>query len=192
MPTGQPHTSAGRVPTDAGYRYFVDKLLPAKREARAGLQLSLVRREVDEAMRVTTETLSQVTNLLAIVSVLDVDAVLARRPRVALVDGTAPTLEEMARRHQSGEVFWGYSIGANGRLIVTLLDVDDEGLVRHDRLVTRREKRTGQEAENLIRPVPQNDLIQGDFPPLRQGGAQSMGAAVRVTIQRGGNLGQDR
>ena len=25
-----PHTSAGRVPTDAGYRYFVDKLLPAR------------------------------------------------------------------------------------------------------------------------------------------------------------------
>src|SRR3954468_3380510 len=24
-----PHPSAGRVPTDAGYRYFVDKLLPA-------------------------------------------------------------------------------------------------------------------------------------------------------------------
>ena len=63
-----PHTSAGRVPTDAGYRYFVDRLLPARREARPELQLSLVRREVDEAMRVTTETLSQVTNLLAIVS----------------------------------------------------------------------------------------------------------------------------
>ena len=64
-----PHTSAGRVPTDAGYRYFVDRLLPAKRrETKAELQLSLVRREVDEAMRVTTETLSQVTNLLAIVS----------------------------------------------------------------------------------------------------------------------------
>jgi heat-inducible transcriptional repressor len=63
-----PHTSAGRVPTDAGYRYFVDRLLPARREAQSGLQLSLVRREVDEAMRVTTETLSQVTNLLAIVS----------------------------------------------------------------------------------------------------------------------------
>jgi deoxycytidine triphosphate deaminase len=42
--------------------------------------------------------------------------------RVALVDGTAPTLEEMARRHESGEVFWGYSIGPYGRLIVTLLD----------------------------------------------------------------------
>src|SRR6202020_3336255 len=42
--------------------------------------------------------------------------------RVALVDGTSPTLEEMARRHDSGEIFWGYSIGENGRLIVSLLD----------------------------------------------------------------------
>ncbi len=42
--------------------------------------------------------------------------------RVALVDGTAPTLEEMARRAEQGEAFWGYSIGENGRLIVTLLD----------------------------------------------------------------------
>jgi deoxycytidine triphosphate deaminase/intein/homing endonuclease len=42
--------------------------------------------------------------------------------RVALVDGTSPTLEEMARRHDSGEPFWGYSIGENGRLIVSLLD----------------------------------------------------------------------
>ena len=28
-----PHTSAGRVPTDAGYRYYVDHLLPARRGA---------------------------------------------------------------------------------------------------------------------------------------------------------------
>jgi heat-inducible transcriptional repressor len=61
-----PHTSAGRIPTEAGYRYFVDRLLP--REDGAHLSLSLVRRELDEAMRVTSETLSQVTNLLAIVT----------------------------------------------------------------------------------------------------------------------------
>lgn len=42
--------------------------------------------------------------------------------RVALVDGTAPTLEEMARRAEDGEMFWGYSIGENGRVIVSLLD----------------------------------------------------------------------
>src|SRR3954466_3218761 len=42
--------------------------------------------------------------------------------RVALVDGTAPTLEEMARRSEDGEMFWGYSIGPQGRLIVSLLE----------------------------------------------------------------------
>ena len=42
--------------------------------------------------------------------------------RVALVDGTSPTLEEMARRADTGELFWGYSIGDHGRVIVSLLD----------------------------------------------------------------------
>lgn len=42
--------------------------------------------------------------------------------RVALVDGTAPTLEEMARRSEQGEMFWGYSIGPLGRMTVTLLE----------------------------------------------------------------------
>src|SRR5919109_930131 len=30
----QPHTSAGRVPTDLGYRFYVDLLLEARRAAR--------------------------------------------------------------------------------------------------------------------------------------------------------------
>jgi len=80
-----PHTSAGRVPTDAGYRYFVDRLLPAAREGAAPLELSLVRREVDEAMRVTTETLSQVTNLLAIVSAPPMETATIRHVEVLLL-----------------------------------------------------------------------------------------------------------
>jgi heat-inducible transcriptional repressor len=82
-----PHTSAGRVPTDAGYRYFVDRLLPATRAAAAErpLALSLVRREVDEAMRVTTETLSQVTNLLAIVSAPPIETATIRHVEVLLL-----------------------------------------------------------------------------------------------------------
>src|SRR5215204_6232849 len=42
--------------------------------------------------------------------------------RVALVDGTSVSLEDMARRADSGELFWGYSIGENGRVVVALLD----------------------------------------------------------------------
>ena len=78
-----PHTSAGRIPTDAGYRYYVDRLLP---EAPSpDLRLSLVRREVDEAMRLTTETLSQVTNLLAIVSAPPIGTTTIRHIEVLLL-----------------------------------------------------------------------------------------------------------
>lgn len=87
-----PHTSAGRVPTDAGHRYYVDRLLPAERPSRPALELHLMRREVDEAMRVTTETLSQVTNLMAIVSAPPIDTatirhveVLTLQPQVVMV-----------------------------------------------------------------------------------------------------------
>lgn len=42
--------------------------------------------------------------------------------RVALLDGSTPTLEEMARRAEQGELFWGYSIGQYGRVIAALLE----------------------------------------------------------------------
>lgn len=42
--------------------------------------------------------------------------------RIALVDGTSPTLEDMAERSLQGERFWGYSVDPHGRIIVTLLD----------------------------------------------------------------------
>ena len=42
--------------------------------------------------------------------------------KVALVDGSSATLEEMAVRSAGGELFWGYSLGAHGRIVVTLLD----------------------------------------------------------------------
>jgi heat-inducible transcriptional repressor len=90
-----PHVSAGRVPTDAGHRYVVDRLLRSQQalEPRGRrLELSLIRREVEEAMRVTTETLSQMTNLLAVVSAPSLNTasirrveVLALQPEVVLI-----------------------------------------------------------------------------------------------------------
>jgi heat-inducible transcriptional repressor len=89
-----PHTSAGRVPTDSGYRHYVDELLeqgglPAPRKS---VELSDMRREVDEAMRATTEQLSQVTDLLALVTAPPIETatihrveVLALQPSVAMV-----------------------------------------------------------------------------------------------------------
>ena len=82
-----PHTSAGRVPTDAGHRFYVDRLLHSQDviPRDRALDLQLVRREVDEAMRLTTETLSQVTNLLAIVSAPPIDTATIRHVEVLLL-----------------------------------------------------------------------------------------------------------
>src|SRR5438128_12308186 len=46
-----PHTSAGRVPTDRGYRYYVDRLLeqPAPRPQSFPLDLRDARREAESA-----------------------------------------------------------------------------------------------------------------------------------------------
>ena len=89
-----PHVSAGRVPTDAGHRYVVDRMLSSGQglALEHRLELSLIRQEVEEAMRTTTETLSQMTNLLAVVSAPSPNTatirhieVLALQPQVVLV-----------------------------------------------------------------------------------------------------------
>jgi heat-inducible transcriptional repressor len=116
-----PYTSAGRIPTQAGYRYFVDRLLP-EQDPGPSLSLSLVRRELDEAMRVTTETLSQVTNLLAIVTAPPIETstvrhveVLALQPQVLMVvvitstGGVSKRLFTFADPVDSGLVDWAAS-----------------------------------------------------------------------------------
>jgi heat-inducible transcriptional repressor len=90
-----PHTSAGRVPTDVGYRHYVDDLLSEGRLpmlSRKKVELPDVRRELDEAMRATTEQLSQVTDLLALVTAPPIETatihrveVLLLQPQVAMV-----------------------------------------------------------------------------------------------------------
>jgi heat-inducible transcriptional repressor len=92
-----PHTSAGRVPTDAGYRYYADRILhegplPAPTGVQFDVELSNMRREVDAAMRFTTTTLSQMTDLLAAVSAPPLHTatikhveVLLLQPQIALV-----------------------------------------------------------------------------------------------------------
>jgi heat-inducible transcriptional repressor len=64
-----PHTSAGRVPTDAGYRYYVDALIAAEDpretaffEAPEGYD------NLDELLRGVSEGMSEVTRLLAVVA----------------------------------------------------------------------------------------------------------------------------
>lgn len=65
-----PHTSAGRLPTQRGYRQFVDGLmvLTGSRESAVPvLSLEGLEKEVDVALRQTSEAMADATNLLALV-----------------------------------------------------------------------------------------------------------------------------
>jgi heat-inducible transcriptional repressor len=69
----QPHTSAGRIPSDAGYRTFVDELMkpegltPADRR-RIREELRDASRELDELIDQTTRLLGRLSNSLAFVT----------------------------------------------------------------------------------------------------------------------------
>lgn len=67
----QPHASAGRIPSDLGYRYYVDELMevPAvdPEEVRMVRDLLMARRDADHAVRAAGRTLSQSTRYSSIV-----------------------------------------------------------------------------------------------------------------------------
>jgi heat-inducible transcriptional repressor len=82
-----PHTSAGRVPTEAGYRYFAAEILGRlePHPPEFPLDLHTTRTEVESALQATTEMLSQVTRLLALVSAPSLDATTIVRVEVLLL-----------------------------------------------------------------------------------------------------------
>ena len=67
----QPHTSAGRIPTDAGYRLFVDRLTelkPLSPAERRAIQTFLDgAADLDDVLHRAVRTLAQVTRHVAVV-----------------------------------------------------------------------------------------------------------------------------
>jgi heat-inducible transcriptional repressor len=82
-----PHTSAGRVPTERGYRYYADRLLERLEPQPGGfpLDLTTARTEVDVALQATTEMLSELTRLLALVSAPPLGTATVRHVEVLLL-----------------------------------------------------------------------------------------------------------
>ena len=82
-----PHTSAGRIPTERGYRYYADRLLERLDPQPGGfpLDLTTARTEVDSALQATTEMLSELTRLLALVSAPPLGTATVRHVEVLLL-----------------------------------------------------------------------------------------------------------
>ncbi len=82
-----PHTSAGRVPTKSGYRFYADVLLGELEPGPQSfpLDLTTARSEVEGALQATTEMLSQVTQLLALVSAPPLESSTVKHVEVLLL-----------------------------------------------------------------------------------------------------------
>ena len=65
-----PHTSAGRIPTHKGYRFFVDSLVTMKSPNKSDLdmlQSSLQAPNSKDLVNITADTLSSITNFAGVV-----------------------------------------------------------------------------------------------------------------------------
>ncbi len=70
---GHPHTSAGRVPTDQGYRFYVDSLmgipkLPITEKRAAESVINSSNNEANDLIKVTSTILSNITHQLACIT----------------------------------------------------------------------------------------------------------------------------
>jgi heat-inducible transcriptional repressor len=156
-----PHTSAGRVPTDAGYRRYVDLMLESGSTppvANVELELTRLRREVDEAMRETTMALAQVTDLVAMatapqpslaatihrVEVLPLQANKVVVIAIASTGDVTRRVFEFDRPVDSGLVEWASSflnerlsgLGVGARMIATRLAAPELSRVEADFIAT--------------------------------------------------------
>ncbi|MBQ9065398.1 MAG: heat-inducible transcription repressor HrcA [Blautia sp.] len=67
----QPHTSAGRIPSDKGYRLYVDELMKEKEDEIAELRSLMIEQtdKVDKVLKKVAKVLASNTNYAAMVSV---------------------------------------------------------------------------------------------------------------------------
>src|SRR5918996_1528277 len=85
-----PHTSAGRIPTESGYRLYAEELVDTigGRPGNLGVDLRSMRDELEHALRMTSESLSRATRLLALVSAPSLETARIRHIEVLALQPT--------------------------------------------------------------------------------------------------------
>lgn len=101
----QPHTSAGRVPTDLGYRFYVDSLMDRRPLSRAEESLIArrfrpVRGEVEEMMREATKLLSGLSHSVGVVLAPRVEQLVVKRIEFVHLSGERILVILMTRSGQ--------------------------------------------------------------------------------------------
>ncbi|HEX6310094.1 MAG TPA: heat-inducible transcriptional repressor HrcA [Acidimicrobiia bacterium] len=109
----QPHTSAGRIPTDLGYRYFVDHFtreqgLPAPERRAVADFFASAHRALEDLLHETSQLLSRVTDHAAVVVGPQPDAATVRSVQlVSLQPGVVLTVAVLSNGGVEKQVLHG-------------------------------------------------------------------------------------
>jgi heat-inducible transcriptional repressor len=111
----QPHTSAGRIPTDKGYRYYVDHLTTPGRLDKAttrqvGDFFSAAHGRLEEMLHQTSNLLAELTNSAAVVVGPKAEAVAVHRVQIVSLSSTTATV---------------VAVFANGTVENVSIEIDD-------------------------------------------------------------------
>jgi heat-inducible transcriptional repressor len=186
-----PHTSAGRIPTDLGYRYYVDslqgsdaaaRLNPEQREALEGLLLGSA--DLEDLLRRASLVLSRVTRFAALVAAPRLDR--SRLRHVELV-------------HLGPRSVLAVMIAETGRVEKRMLDLetpvtdDDVQRARHavnDVAVGLRTDQAPDAISGLATGAPPEvrGLVEAVGEAVRQGLAGTAGGFDHLFVGGTGNI----
>ncbi len=149
----QPHTSAGRVPTHQGYRFYVDNLAPVRLKGNT-------RDKIDSFFH---DVHRQISDLLKDTSVFVSD--LTAYPSVVVGPGrTADRIKQVRLVHLGGNVVLAVAVADNGRVHQEFIDVgampSPETLADAERLIA-----AAYEGQPLDEPVDER-LAAADLPDV--------------------------
>lgn len=127
----QPHTSAGRIPTDRGYRFYVDHMVGDARLSRSDLAAirKIVQRRDDESFQVTDRLMHKASQALSALS-----------ENVGIV--VSPSLAENRLQHIE------FVQLSENRILVVMVSMSN---IVYDKVVRLNEKFTQEELERTAR-----------------------------------------
>ncbi|MCU1467982.1 MAG: heat-inducible transcription repressor HrcA [Actinomycetia bacterium] len=190
----QPHPSAGRVPTDRGYRYYVDHLagsgqLPATERRRIVDFFSSATLAMDQLLSQTSHLLAGVTAHAAVVVGPELQAVVVRaanivllQPRVVLavvvlsngaVEKEVVVFDDDVSDDDAAEASIRFAQQLGGRRLADVLVGDDDAPTTSD---TRERPDRVAEIVNASRIALQTRLDEHQHDALYVGGASRLAA----------------
>jgi heat-inducible transcriptional repressor len=100
----QPHTSAGRIPTDKGYRHFVDSITPESlvvdaQATQVGDFFQAAHGRLEDLLRHTTTLLANITHHTAVVVGPEVEATTVRAVHISRVTPRTATVVMVMSNH---------------------------------------------------------------------------------------------